>query len=210
MVEPGTSFMLILTLKACSFTLTKSNSSKKAPLVHQDTAAKSTQACVLWYWQPIDSTFSLQEEGKRQRFSAANHSSHPKATPNSWRVAFSLSPKTECGCSSLGPCPEDFQGESLGGGPISRGTILSVTAVGVWRGGRDAANGKQSGNEEQICRCLEHPRCYRSAKCYYHGQETCCEYPPYSTSFCSAPSTGSASNFPHQPHENRSLWLQPF
>lgn len=33
-----------------------------------------------------------------------------------------------------------------------------------------------------MCSCLEHPRCYRSAKCYYYGQETGCENPLYSTS----------------------------
>lgn len=74
----------------------------------------------------------------------------------------------------------------------------------TWGGGRDTADGKQGGNEEQMCRCLEHPRCYRSAKCYYHGQETGCENPPYSTSPRSAPSPGSGADSPHQPQENRS------
>lgn len=48
----------------------------------------------------------------------------------------------------------------------------------VWEGGRGAANGEWGGNEEQMCRCLEHPRCYGSAKCYYHGQEKGCKNPP--------------------------------
>lgn len=54
-----------------------------------------------------------------------------------------------------------------------------------------------------MCRCLEHPRCYRSAKCYYHGQETGCENPLYSTSPCSVPSAGSGAESPHQPQENK-------
>lgn len=50
---------------------------------------------------------------------------------------------------------------------------------------------------------MEHPRCYRSAKCNYYGQETGCENQPYSTSPLSAPSPGAGPETPHQSQENR-------
>lgn len=90
---------------------------------------------------------------------------------------------------------------------MTRGKLGAASFLGVsyhcrrcaWAGGRDAASGKRGGNEEQMPRCLEHPRCYRSAKCDYHGQETGRENLLHSTSPRSLPSPGSGAEPPHQP-----------
>lgn len=194
--------MLTLTPKGCRFPLTKSQISlqhlPRAPLVHQATAAMRPQAHGLSTPEDTDCTSSLQEEGKQQTrlskvFCSKATAATPICLPQSWRAA--SDPRAECGCSSLGPCPDgDFQEESLGVAPFLGGSCYCCRHA--WGGGRDTANVKWCGNEEQMCRYLEYPRCYRSAKCYYHGQETGCENPLPSISPCSAPSPGSGANSP--------------
>lgn len=98
---------------------------------------------------------------------------------------------------------------------MTRGKLGAASFLGVsyhcrrcaWAGGRDAASGKRGGNEEQMPRCLEHPRCYRSAKCDYHGQETGRENLLHSTSPRSLPSPGSGAEPPHQhPGKGEPAW----
>lgn len=166
--------------------------------MHQATAATCPQAHRLSYqrtWIALPHSRRKQNDKHGHKRSSPCHGILPKMlTPF---LEDSLLPQPQSRTRPQLPAPKEMTGGKLGAAWFLG--VSSHCRRCVWAGGRDAANGKRGGNEEQMPRCLEHPRCYRSAKCDYHGQETGCENPLHSTSPRSLPSPGPGAEPPHQP-----------
>lgn len=166
--------------------------------MHQGPAATCHQARKSSYqrtWIALPHSRRKQNDKHSHKTSSPCHGILPKMlTPF---LESSLLPQPQSRTRPQLPAPKEMTRGKLGAAWFLG--VSSHCRRCVWAGGRDAANGKRGGNEEQMPRCLEHPRCYRSAKCDYHGQETGRENPLHSTSPRSLPSPGSGAEPPHQP-----------